>query len=189
MPWPSSGPASNVTVTNLPVLGPTVPATSLPVTVSEGRGPSVQFTRPANATAYSVGAAIGNSTSAIHTFSNAAIVGKLLHIISVNYRVDVTAIPSGMTTHTLHLFNAEPVAVTDGTVWTLNSADRSKYLGNVLLSSPVIVGANMLWSATSNVNVPLLPISTSIFGILVTNGAFTPTSGAVKTITLLTSDI
>jgi hypothetical protein len=98
--------------------------------------------------------------------------------------IDVTAIPSGMTSFRLHLYNVTPPsAPADNAVWDLPEGDRAAYLGYVDMGTPVDVGST-LYVQQTGLDVDVLFASTSIFGLLVTNGGYTPTSGAVKAATL-----
>lgn len=90
-----------------------------------------------------------------------------------------------MTTFRLHLYNAAPTAIADGTAFDLPAGDRAKYLGYINLAAPVDLGAT-LWSQndSANFNGKLADSSTTLYGILETIGAFTPSAQTVKKVTL-----
>jgi hypothetical protein len=106
-------------------------------------------------------------------------------ILSVLLEIDIASVTSGMTQFKLHLFNAAPTAIADGTAWTLADADRAKYLGPILLDAPTDMGGTLI-SKTENVNftAKLAAASTTLYGMLETVGAFTATASAVKVVTL-----
>lgn len=152
-----------------------------------GRGSTAQtsVTRPSNTTAYTAGDVVG-ATAAAWTFANVApYAGAEIFILDADLRIDVTAVPSGMTSFRLHLYNATPPsAAADNDAWDLPSGDRASYLGYIDLGTPVDVGST-LYVQNVGVNKRVkLGDSTSVFGYLVTNAGFTPSSAAVKTIRL-----
>lgn len=168
------------------------------VSVSGASQPSVSITRPSNTTAYSAGDVIGaadvgtpaNAGSAIIEFANIGIEGSNVLIHGAQLAVNVSAMPAGMTTFRLHLYNAAPEAILDNAVWDLVANDRTKYLGYIDIEQMVDVGSTLFVQTdkSSNATMPkqvkLAENSSSLFGLLVTNGSYTPTSGAVKTLTL-----
>lgn len=168
------------------------------VSVSGASQSSVVITRPSNNTAYAAGDVLGvadagtpaNAGSAILEFADVASAGANVLITNVSLAAYVSALPSGMTTFRLHLYSASPAAILDNAAWDLVAADRAAYLGYVDIEQMVDVGStlyvqtNKAENATLPKQVKLADGSTSLFGLLVTNGGFTPTSGAVKKLTL-----
>lgn len=167
-------------------------AASNPVPVkSDALAPSATFTRPDSADAIQAGDIIGTNPATNLTFSNVLnTAGALFAIHSVLLEIDVAAIPAGMTNFKLHLFNAAPTAIADGTAWALADADRAKYLGYILLDIPVDMGGTLI-SQTESANFvrKLAAASTTLYGMLETVGAYTATASAVKTITLNVSGV
>jgi len=164
-------------------------SSSAPVPFSTG-GASVSAaqTRPDNNTAYGIADVVGTDPATNLEFAAVAPVsGGHLLLTGVDVRIDAAAIPAGMTTFELHLFNAAPTAIADNTAWALADADRAKYLGKVMLSAPVDVGGT-LWSQTDGINKKFkcAAASTTIYGQLATSTAYTPTALTVKTVTLHT---
>lgn len=98
-------------------------------------------------------------------------------------RIDAAAIPAGMSTFRLHLYNAAPTAIADNAAYNLPAGDRAKYLGYISLSTPVDLGAT-LWAQDDNINFSGKLAATSLYGILQTVGAYAPTAECVKTIAL-----
>lgn len=156
--------------------------------LSSGASISVSFTRPNDSTPYTAGDAVG-AASAILTFTGMAAAGsnpgRNLLITSASLRVDVAAVPSGMSTFRLHIYNAAPTAIADNAAWDLVAGDRSAYQGYIEFTAPTDMGST-LWSQLDSVNhqVQLAAGSTTLYGVLQTQGAYTPTAQAVKTLTL-----
>lgn len=128
-------------------------------------------TRPANVTPYTAGDVVGGAIP----FTEAGPFGQNALITSASLRIDVAAIPAGMTSFRLHLYSVTPPsALADNAVWDLPSGDRDAYLGFVDLGSPADLGST-LFCQVDGVNKQIrLGSSGSVFGYLVTNGAFTP---------------
>lgn len=142
------------------------------------------ITRPADVTAYAAGDVVGATLAAI-TFADVGPDFGVVSIADADLRIDVAAVPAGMTSFRLHLYNvAPPSALADNAAWDLPAGDRASYLGYIDLGSPVDVGAT-LFVQTTGVGAKTIQLKTSsVFGYLVTNGGFTPSSAAVKTIRL-----
>jgi len=166
-------------------------ANPLPVNVaSSGRSSVINFTRPANVTAYSAGDVVSGSTSDSQLdFTSAGTAGKSIVITEAWLRIDVATKPSGMTMFRLHLYSAAPTAIADNAVWDLSSTgDKSTYLGYIDLLSPVDVGS-VLYEQTTNINKQVPLTTTTLFGLLVTNAAWTPASAQAISIGLSFMDL
>src|SRR5574343_518028 len=141
----------------------------------------VTNTRPANTTAYTAGDAIGNSTNAIWTFEGVGNRSQHMLITSVDIRINVTAIPSGMTSFRLHLYTAsQGSAYADNAAWDLPSGDRATYAGYIDLGSPADVGST-LYAQVDQVNKHIKlggGADPKLYGYLVTNGGFTPAANS-----------
>ena len=167
---------------------------SLPVAIASDQSPvavtatgfesSSSQTRPADTTAYIAGDVVGTDAATNLTFANiGSVTGGCFEILRVWLRIDVNAVPSGMSTFKLHLFNAAPTAITDNLAFNLISADRDKYLGYITIYQPEDLG-DTLWGQDDKVlfKGKLAVASTTLYGVLQTNAGFTPTSSCVKTI-------
>lgn len=154
---------------------------------SPGIDVSATITRPANTTAYTAGDAIGqadavvaaNAGTAVLVFQN---VPPKAVVEGATIRIDVSAIPSGMTTLRLHLYSAAPTAILDNAAWDLVAGDRAHYLGYIDLT-PVDLGST-IWAQFDSVNKRVSCSGGDLYGILQTVGAFTPSSETVKVVTL-----
>ena len=159
-----------------------LPAGTNTIGAVSGLGYSSQptVTRPADTTAYTAGDVVGAAAAAI-TFASIGPANGQIIITDVDYRVDLTAVPGGMTSFRLHLYNATPPsALADNAPWDLPSGDRASYLGYIDLGTPLDVGST-LFIQTSGVNKKLaMGTTTSLFGYLVTNGGYTPASAGTQ---------
>ncbi len=91
-----------------------------------------------------------------------------------------------MTSFRLHLYNTRPAsALADNAAWDLPSGDRSAYLGYVDLGTPVDVGSTLFVQTTGIGSKQIkMGVTSSLFGYLVTNGGFTPSSDDVFAVRL-----
>lgn len=135
----------------------------------------VSSTRPANTDAYEALDVVG-ATAAAWTFPNIGPAGGRIVITKSALRIDVAAIPSGMTSFRLYFYSATPPsALANEAAWDLPAGDRASFLGYIDLGSPADLGST-LFVQTKQDNEPfkLAADSTSLYAYLVTNGAYTP---------------
>ena len=146
-----------------------------PVSITSGALTSQPtVTRPANTTAYTAGDVVGGAI----TFTNAVGAAGEFFITDADLRIDVTAIPSGMTSFRLYLYNVTPPsALADNAAWDLPSGDRSAFLGYVDLGTIVDLGST-LYVQSWGLNKRMKAASTSLFGYLVTNSGYTPAANS-----------
>jgi hypothetical protein len=165
----------------------TTPGTTDSVSVkSQGFGAAVSLTRTADTNAYAANDVIGSATgsTAALTFANMGPSGKEIMITSVALEIDADAIITGETSYRLYLYNGTPPsALGDNAAFDLPSGDRASFLGYVDLGTPVDLGST-LYVETNGVNKQVTLSGTGLFGYLVTNGAYTPTSARIYKITL-----
>lgn len=157
--------------------------------ISGGHSTTVTITRPANTTDYTAGDVIGDTNgSAIFTFANMARAAGEVLITSIELEIDLAAVPSGMTGFNVRLYNASPTAIADNAAWDLPSGDRGKYLGKIQLGTPVDEGST-LFIDNDGINKQIKLLTTSLYVELQTLGGFTPTSAAVKRLTIHSMDV
>jgi len=185
---------------NLQNLGQKVSTTNpLPVTnttptaaVTAGALSTVSFTRTADTNAYTAGDVIGinnagSAGSAIHTFTLIGPAGGNIIITGWDLTIDATAIPSGMSSFRLHVYNASPTAIVDNAAFDLVTADQSKHVGALDAVTMVDYGSTLFGGITNiNQQVKLATSVTSLYAELVTVGAWTPASGTAFQIRLRT---
>lgn len=154
----------------------TTPGTTNLVAVTNAGGYSapLTITRPANQTPYTANDVVGGAL----TFPTMGPSGGRIIITSVQLEIDVTAIPSGMTSFALYLYSVTPPsALADNAPFDIPSGDRAAFLGKISLGTPVDEGST-LYIEASNVNKQVKLAGTSIFGYLVTAGGFTPAANS-----------
>jgi hypothetical protein len=168
-------------------------ANPVPVNAAPGAGGvntsaydvAVSLTRTADTNVYAANDVIGAATgsTAALTFALMGPSAGAIRIIGSELEIDVSAVPSGMTSFRLHLYNVTPPsAYGDNVAWDILTGDRASYLGFLELGSPVDLGGTLYVQAEQVKDIKLA--GTSLFGYLVTAGAYTPSSAAVKKITL-----
>ena len=168
----------------------------------EGRGYTggpLTITRPSNTTAYTAGDVIGvadsgtpaNAGSAVLEFTTVGPTGGWIRIDAVDLSIGRTSLPSGMTSFRLHFYVAAPTAILDNAVFSANSADRTFYRGYVDIPQIEAIGGGFLYRSVDYVGrfIKLANGSTSLWGVLQTNGAFTPDSGTVYTLTIRSIEV
>lgn len=155
-------------------------------TASKGYSAKVSVTRPSDTTAYAANDVVGvtGGGTATITFANMGPAAGEVMITSAIFERDASALISGETSYVLHLYNVtQPGAQIDNAAFDLASGDRTAYLGSINLGTPVDMGST-LYIATDGINKQVTLAGTSLFGVLVTVGAYTPASAAVHVVTL-----
>jgi hypothetical protein len=156
--------------------------------LTSGASVVASFTRLADTTAYNAGDAVGGA-SAILSYAGIASgssPGRNVMITSAALRIDINALPAGMSGFRLHLYSAAPDPIADNAAWDLASAgDRTKYQGYIDFAAPVDFGSTLYAQVDSiNHQVQLADAAAALFGVLVTMGAFTPAASTAWTVTL-----
>jgi hypothetical protein len=139
------------------------------------------FTFTCGTTAYAANDAVGASgAAAAFELPNMGPRGAEVMIDSVWLRIDTAALISGEGSYRLALFSATPPsALNDSVNWTLPSNDRDAFLGFVDIGTPAAQGAT-LWVEANGIWKQVTLAGTSLFGYLLTAGAYTPTARAFK---------
>lgn len=129
-------------------------------------------TRPGNTTPYGAGDVVGGAI----TFTSVGPSAGHVLVTTADLRIDVAAVPSGMTNFRLYLYDVTPPsALADNAVWDLPSGDRTNFLGYLDIGAPVDLGSTLYVQLINpGLHFKLASASTSLFGYLVTIGAFTP---------------
>jgi hypothetical protein len=149
---------------------------------------AVTLTRTADTNAYAANDVIGAATgsTAALTFANMGPSGGEVTLTSVSLEIDASAVIAGETSYRLYLYNVTPPsALGDNAAFDLPSGDRASFLGYVDLGTPIDLGST-LYVQADNIGKQIKLSGTSLFGYLVTIGAYTPTSARVHIITLHT---
>lgn len=107
--------------------------------------------------------------------------GGEVMLTSVQLQIAHTALISGETSYLLYLYNVTPPsALADNDAFDIPSGDSTAFIARVDLGTPVDLGST-LYVGTDGVNKQMtVPNGGSLFGYLVTVGAFTATAVARK---------
>lgn len=136
------------------------------------------ITRPANTDAYIAGDVVGGAFLLKGWPIN-------LDLLVTNIKLDVheTAVPSGMTSFSLKLYDATPPsALADNAAWDLPAGDRANYIGSISLGSPADIGSTLTVEA-EQINKQIRSGSQGVYAYLVTTAGYTPSSAGVMTVT------
>ena len=144
------------------------------------------YTSTATFTPAAAAYSAGDIMQGAREFTNIGPAGGEVLIVNTRLRVDASAIVSGETSYTLHLYSVTPPsALADNAVWDLPAGDRASYMGSVSLGTVVDLGSTIFVEQTGLTKQVTVPAGGSLFGYLVTNGGFTAT-GAPRTVLLKT---
>jgi hypothetical protein len=149
---------------------------------------SVTITRPSNTTAYTAGDVIGDTGgSAIHTLTSIGPSGGHVLVQSVRLMIGNTSVPSGMGSFRLHFYTASPTAIADNAAFDLVSGEVANYAGFVDLNTPQDLGSTLFTQTDyCGTAIKLATSSTSLFCELETKGAYTPASGTLYNLRVMT---
>lgn len=153
----------------LPVSLSSVPAHDVFV-LQRGHASSAAFTCGTNP--YAAGDVVGGPL----TFAAVGSGAVVINIVGCALEIDTGTIISGETSYRLYLYSVTPPsALADSSVWDLSSAgDRTAFLGYIDIGTVVDLGSTVYAQAAQTKIVKLS--SGSVYGYLVTNGAYTPTA-------------
>lgn len=142
---------------------------------------SATVTRPSDNAPYTEGDVVGG------LFQFADVLPNIQNFIvtGLTLRIGTSVIPVGIGGFKLHLFHIEPASFGDNIKFILSSLECYKYIGYIQIASPSDLGENQ-WSQNDNVNFNGQLSSGNIYGYLVTDNAYTPTSDTNYVITLYT---
>jgi hypothetical protein len=149
---------------------------------------AITITRPANTTAYTAGDVIGDTGgSAIITLPSIGPSGGYVIVQSVRLMIGSTSVPSGMGSFRLHFYTASPTAIADNAVFDLVSGEVANYAGFVDLNTPQDFGSTLFTQTDyCGTAIKLATSSTSLFCELETKGAYTPASGTLYDLRVMT---
>jgi hypothetical protein len=201
-PIPISDGGSSITVDG-PLTNAELRAVSVPVGDNSGSltvdskayRTAITVTRPSNTTGYIAGDVVGaadagtpaNAGNAIITLSNIGPSGGYVLIQSVRLMIGATSLPAGMGAFRLHLYMSSPTAILDNAAFDLVSGDVGKYAGYIDLPAPQDLGSILVSQADyCGTAIKLDSASTTLFAELETRGAFTPASGTLFDLRVLT---
>lgn len=133
---------------------------------------SPTVTRDANTTAYTANDVVGGVIS-FPEFKP----GVSALLTSADLLAQITAIPSGMTSFTLFMYDGSPPsAYADNAAHDVPSGDRSYLIGSFSFGTMVDLGST-LQAQVDQINKHICP-DRGLYGYLVTAGAFTPAANS-----------
>jgi hypothetical protein len=138
---------------------------------------STLVTRLANVTAYTANDVYGGAFE----LTNIGASDGFIFIESLDIIFNIAALPSGMGSFTLYLYSATPPsAIADNVAFSLSSGDRASILNpkGITLSASLAQGGSSVVAEIRNLNQLYKLTGTSLFGYLVTAGAFTPAANS-----------
>lgn len=177
-------------VSRIPALGQALVPASIPVVlpvsqittltpVSGGFISSATIQRANNTTPYTANDVYGAAFELQNIVGSAN--GNIL-LTSIDIILNFATLPNGMGAFTLFLYSVTPPsAIADNGAFSLPSGDRASILtptGIVLGSAVLATGGGSVVLEIDNLNLQFKPVSTSLFGYLVTSGAFTPAANS-----------
>lgn len=129
-------------------------------------------TRAANTTAYTANDVVGG----VITFLEMGQPGAHIMFTSAELEAQIAAIPTGMTSFRLELYNTTPPsAYADNDAWDLGSSDRDYHIGTIELGGMVDKGSTLKSQVDAIAKqVRLASGSSTLYAYLVTNNSFTP---------------
>lgn len=138
------------------------------------------ITRPANVTPYTAGDVLGGAFQ----FPGIPFSADVM-LTTADLRPQITAIPTGMTSFRVHLYNQTPLsAIADNGVWDLPAGDVASYLGYIDVGSPADVGST-LFCQVDQINHQVTTGAAGLWAYIVTNGGFTPAANSEQYIATL----
>jgi hypothetical protein len=153
---------------------------------------AVTITRPSNTTAYAAGDVVGvadsgtpaNAGSAIITLSNIGPAGGYVLIQSVRLMIGNSTPPASA--FRLHLYTESPTAILDNAAFNLAAGDVGKYVDYIDLPAPQDFGdIAFARDNYSGLEVKLAAASTTLYAILEARSAYTPASGTLYDLRVL----
>lgn len=166
--------------------GVVVTAPTASTSATAGYGARVSVTRPSDTTTYAAGDVVGvtgGGTGCI-TFPLMGPGAGQIMITSARFQRNATALISGESSYTLHLFNiTQPGAQVDNAVFDVAAGDQASYLGAISLGTPLDLGST-LHVEKNSINKQVTLLGTSLFGVLVTDTSYQPVSAAVHIVEL-----
>jgi hypothetical protein len=148
----------------------------------------VSLTRSADTNSYPANGIVGALSPSAAAFALEEIgpdAGGEVLITTAQFEIDRSAVISGETSYRLYLYSVTPPSgLIDHAAWDLPAGDRASYLGYVDLGTPVDLGSTLYVESLQINKQVTVPRGGTLYGYLVTNGAYTPQSATVYKVTL-----
>ena len=157
-------------------------ATPVPVSISAAPPGLVYestatIIRAANTTAYTASATNFDVYGGLFQLQNIGEAGKGIFLSYFEISLNLSAVPQGMTSFAVHLYPTAPTTIADNSIWTIGSDPVLDPVGfNVSMS--LAKGGGKVVGVIKDLNQLFILTSSSLWGYLVTNGAFTPAANS-----------
>ena len=162
-----------------PVVLPAAQITALtpPTTVNVAPGSAylstAPITRAANFTTYTASEPNYDVYGGLFELENIGEAGKGIFLSYFEISLNLSAVPSGMTSFRVYLYPTAPTIIADNSIWTIGSDPVLDPVGfNV--SMGLAKGGGKVVGAIRDLNQLFILTTTSLWGYLVTNGAIVP---------------
>ena len=133
--------------------------------------------RAANTTAYTASATNFDVYGGLFQLQNIGEAGKGIFLSYFEISLNLSAVPQGMTSFAVHLYPTAPTTIADNNIWTIGSDPVLDPIGfNVSMS--LAKGGGKVVGVIKDLNQLFILTSSSLWGYLVTNGAFTPAANS-----------
>lgn len=148
----------------------------------QGYSISKSVQRPVDTTPYGIGDVVGG----LLEFAPMGSSGNHLMLTGAQLLIEDDQLRSTEGAYTLYLFNAAPTSIADNAAFDVAAGDRDAYLGSIVLGTPVDIGSTLfieLTALTLRKQIKMGQTST-LYGYLVTQVAYTPTASRVYRVKL-----
>ena len=133
--------------------------------------------RAANTTAYTASATNFDVYGGLFQLQNIGEAGKGIFLSYFEISLNLSDVPQGMTSFAVHLYPTAPTTIADNSIWTIGSDPVLDPVGfNVSMS--LAKGGGKVVGVIKDLNQLFILTSSSLWGYLVTNGAFTPAANS-----------
>lgn len=135
------------------------------------------ITRAANMTIYTASAPNFDVYGSLFQLQNIGVAGKGIFLSYFEISLNLSAVPSGMTSFTVFLYPTAPTTIADNNIWTIGSDPVLDPVGfNVSMS--LAKGGGKVVGVIKDLNQLFILTSSSLWGYLVTNGAIVPAANS-----------
>ncbi len=135
------------------------------------------ITRAANVTTYTASAPNFDVYGGLFELQNIGVAGKGIFLSYFEISLNLSGVPSGMTSFAVHLYPTAPTNIADNSIWTIGSDPVLDPVGfNVSMS--LAKGGNRVVGVVRDLNQLFILTSSSLWGYLVTNGAIVPVANS-----------
>jgi hypothetical protein len=135
------------------------------------------ITRAANTTTYNASAPNFDVYGSLFQLQNIGEAGKGIFLSYFEISLNLSSVPTGMTSFAVQLYPTQPTAIADNSIWTIGSDPVLDPVGfNVSMS--LAKGGGKVVGVATDINQLFILTSSSLWGYLVTNGAIAPAANS-----------